>query len=388
MNNFTFHNPTKIIFGKDTIRELGPNLAKDGHKKVLLHYGQSSIFKNGVYDAVIKSLEEEGIIYLELGGVLPNPRLSKVKEGIDICKKEEIHAILPLGGGSVYDSAKAMAAGALYEGDVWDFYEKTSFPKEALPLYGVLTLSATGSEMNSGCVVTKEEENKKWAMGAPCLYPKVSIIDPTVQFGLPRHQTVNGAVDVITHVLELYFDGTKDVTLMEEYSEALIRTIIRETPTLLEKPDDYSARSQFAWAATLALNMSTTTGRSGGDWASHGMEHSLSAFYDISHGAGLSIIFPAWAKYVYKEDLATFARFSEKIFDITEGSEEERALAGIHALEDFYRKIGSPVRLQEANIPVKDLDKIADNAALIAPMGRLKRLEREDILAILKLAAQ
>lgn len=388
MRNFDYVNPTKVIFGKETVTRIGSELKRDGIKKVLMLYGKSSIFKNGVYDTVVKSFKDNGVEFIELGGVKPNPVLSLVEEAIAKCRDNNIEAIVPVGGGSVYDSAKAIAAGAIYDGPVWDFFEGKARVKKALPIHGVLTLSATGSEMNGNSVVTKRDEDKKWAISGKALYPSLSIIDPTVQFTLPRSQTVNGAVDTITHVMELYCDKTPAVDIMKEYSEGIIRTTIKHTEVLLDQTDNYDSRAEFAWCATLALNGSNGTGRSGGDWSSHVIEHALSALYDIAHGAGLSIVFPAWAKYVYKEDVATFARFAEKVFAITEGSEEEKALAGIEALKDWYRKIGSPVSLKDANIPYEAIDDLADNAAMNGPFGAMKELHRQDIVEILKLAAE
>lgn len=386
MKNFKYYNPTKIIFGKDTISQLGKEISRGGQRKVLLHYGRSSIFKNGVYDQVTASLKEYNIEYFELGGVQPNPRLNMVEEGVKVCVENNIDAIVPIGGGSVYDSAKAIALGSMYDGDVWDFYSGKAVVKEALPIYGVLTLSATGSEMNGNSVITKEDEYKKWATSGAVLFPRISIIDPTVQFTLPKRQTINGAVDIITHVQEFYFDNTPGVDIMQEYSEGIIRTILKETEVLLEAPDNYGSRAQFAWAATLALNTSNATGRSGGDWSSHKIEHSLSAYYDVDHGAGLSIIFPAWAMYVLDENPKLFARFAEKIFNIKEGSDKERAIKGIEALRNFYREIGSPVTLKEIGIKKDNLDKIADNVALLGAIGSIKRLERDDVRRILDIA--
>ena len=386
MNNFKFQNPTKVIFGKDTISQLGKEISSCGIEKVLLLYGKGSIFKNGSYDAVVKSLKDNNISYMELSGVKANPVLSKVKEAISIIKENNLEAIVALGGGSVIDSAKAICAGVKYEGDVWDMFEGKAQVTSALPFFTILTLSATGSEMNSGAVVTNEEEHKKWSFGSPYTYPKVSIIDPTLQFSLPKNQTVNGAIDAMSHVFELYFDGSKNTDVMDEFSEGILRTIIKHVQILINDPTNYESRAQLCWCATLALNGYNGTGRNYGDWASHQIEHSVSAYYDIAHGAGLAIVFPAWMKYVYKEDIPKFARMGEKLFNITEGSEEERAIKAIDSLKDFYRSLGSPVTLKELDIKYEDLGKLADNAAMQAPMGGLKKLDREDILNIYKLA--
>ena len=386
MRNFIYHNPTKIIFGKDTVEKIGEEIKKQGVKKVLMIYGGGSIFNNGVYESVAASLKNNEIEFIEIKGVKPNPRLSKVKEAIEVGKRENVDGILAVGGGSVYDSSKITSIGIKYNGDVWDFYEGLATPKEALPLFGVLTLSATGSEMNAGAVITKEDESKKWGYGSPLLFPKVSIIDPSVQSSLPDKQTINTAVDTMSHVFELYFDGTDNVDIMKEYSEGILRTVMKHVKILLEDRENYQSRAQLAWCATLALNGSNAAGRTFGDWASHDIEHALSAIYDISHGEGLAIIFPAWMKYVYKEDVDSFERFSEKIFEIREGDKEEKIFKGINSLKEYFKSLGAPVTLKEIGVKKDELEKIADNAARTAPLGQLKKLERDDILKVLEIA--
>jgi len=386
MRNFTYHNPTKIIFGKDTMKNIGREINGQGIKKVLLVCGMQSIFKNGVYDQVFASLLEWQVDFVCLNGVQPNPVLGKVQEGIEMVRSQEIGAVLAVGGGSVFDSAKAIAAGAKYDGDVWDIFEGKYRIKDALPIFGILTVSATGSEMNGNAVITNTEENKKWGIHSSYIYPQVSIIDPEIQAHVSEKQTINGAVDILSHVFELYFDGSKNVELMQEYSEAIIRTVIKNIKVLLNSPSDYDSRAELAWAATLALNSSNGTGRSGGDWAAHGIEHSLSAFYDAAHGAGLAVLTPAWMRYVYKEDLDTFGRFADKIFGINEGTDEEKAVKAIESLQNFFKDIGAPLTLKELGVKYEDLEKMAENAALQGAIGRLKRLEKDDILAIYKLA--
>ncbi len=387
MKNFEFYNPTKIIFGKDTIGKIGEEIKSGNTKKVLMLYGKSSIFKNGVYDSVTNSLKKNNIEFVELGGVKPNPVLSKVYEAVELCKKENVDAIIAVGGGSVVDSAKAIAAGVLYKGDIWDAFDGKAQLQESIPIYAILTLSATGSEMNGYAVITKEDEKKKWAFTAGfSSYPKVTVIDPVVQFTLPKEQTVNGAVDALSHIFELYFDGSDNVDIMDEYSEGLIRTIIKHAKILIDDPENYESRTQLVWAATLALNGTNGTGRDGGDWATHMMEHSISAYYDIAHGAGLAIMFPAWMKYVYKENVTKFSKLAENIFRIKDGSDEEKALAGIDEIKNFYKEIGAPTSLNEVNITEDDLPKLVENASLTAPMGKLKTLHKEDIENIFKIA--
>lgn len=385
MKNFDFHNPTRLIFGKDTITQLGKHIRNYGDRKVLLHYGKGSIFKNGVYDAVVASLKENGIEFVEMGGVKPNPVLSKVVETVDLMKKENVDAIIALGGGSVYDSAKLCAAAFHYDGNPWDIVEGKVRAAKALPIYGVLTISATGSEMNSNSVIMDEEEKKKWGWAAKTVYPRLSIVDPSVQCSLPRNQTVNGACDTLSHVFEAYFGGTKKTRLQDELSEGIMRTTIDSVRILLDDPMDYDARAELAWSSTMALNGLNGLGRSG-DWASHGIEHSLSAYYDIAHGEGLAIVFPAWMTYVHREDAGKFAQFGEKVFGITGGSTEEKALAAIDALKRFFKEIGAPVSLKDRDITSEHLEEMAGNAVMQGPLGSLKKLQKADVLEILKLA--
>ncbi|HBT18771.1 MAG TPA: NADH-dependent alcohol dehydrogenase, partial [Clostridiaceae bacterium] len=257
--------------------------------------------------------------------------------------------------------------------------------EKALPFYGILTISATGSEMNSGGVITNEEEKKKWGWGSKVTYPRLSIVDPSVQKSLPRNQTVNGVVDTLTHVFEAYFGGTKNTLMQDEFSEGIIRTTMAAAKVLLEDPSDYDARAELAWAATLALNGLNGLGRAG-DWASHGIEHSLSAYYDIAHGEGLAMVMPAWMQYVYKEDVEKFARFGEKIFGLDLADQEAQALAAIKAYKDFLRSIGAPVTLKERGISEERLEEMSNNALLRGPLGTLKVLSEKDVLEILKLA--
>lgn len=356
-------------------------------KKFILHYGKASIFKNGVYDSVTKTLKENNIEFIECGGVKPNPVLSKVYEAVDICKKENVDAILAVGGGSVIDSAKAIGAGAVYNGDIWDAFEGKTRLKNSLPIFTVLTISATGSEMNAFAVVTKEDEKKKWAFSAGVSsFPRVSVIDPSIQSTLPKEQTAHGAVDAMSHIFELYFDGSTNTDIMDEYSEGLLRTIIKHTKILLKDSQNYNSRAQLVWAATLALNGSNSTGRNWGDWATHSMEHSISAYHDIAHGAGLAIMFPAWMKYVYKIIPEKFARLAENVFGITEGSIEEKALAGIEEIKKIYEEIGEPISLTDINLSEKDIQALTDNASLQAPLGKLKKLDKHDIESIFKIA--
>ncbi|BER93362.1 iron-containing alcohol dehydrogenase [Atrimonas thermophila] len=386
MENFIFHNPTKLIFGKGTIPQIGSEIAKQGYRKVLLLYGQGSIKRNGVYERVISSLKENDLQCVELSGVKPNPLLSKVKEGIELSSKEKVEAILAVGGGSVIDSAKAIAVGFYYSGDIWDIFLGKHSPEKALPIFTVLTMSATGSEMNCGAVVTKDETLEKYSFVSEHVYPRVSIVDPSVQFTLPAEQTVYGAIDTIAHVLEYYFDGS-DSEIQNELSEGIIRAVISTTERLLQNPKDYEARSNMAWSATVALNGLTGAGRRGGDWSCHRIEHALSALYDIAHGAGLAIVMPAWMKYVYTSKPAQFERFAHKVFGIIEKG-EEGIIKGIAIFKEWMKQVGAPVSLEDIGVEEKDIPKIVDNVmALGEPFGNLRMLYRKDVEAILKIAS-
>ncbi len=387
MQNFEYQNPTRIIFGQGTIAKIGNEIKNNGVKKVLMLYGKSSIFKNGVYEQTVKSLKENGIEFVELGGVKPNPVLSKVMEAVELCHKENVEGILAVGGGSVLDSAKAIGAGYYLKDDIWSIFDGRRIAEQSLPVFTILTISATGSEMNSGGVITKEDENKKWPFRAGInSFPKASVIDPSIQASLPKEQTVNGAVDALSHIFEYYFDGAKESEIQDEIAESLMRVIIKHVQILLKDPSNYDSRAQLAWCATSALNGSTAVGRNYGDWSSHMLEHSVSAFYDIAHGAGLAIMFPAWMNYVHKNNVKKFARFAGKIFNITEGTEEEKALKGISELKEFYRRLGAPVSLREIGVKENDLNRLVENASLRLPLGRLKPLFKEDIEKIFKLA--
>lgn len=384
MKDFSFHNPTKIVFGKGKISKLGEEVSKTS-KKVLLVYGRGSIKRNGVYDQVVNSLKSYNVEFVELPDVKPNPILSKVHEGINLARKEQVDGIIAIGGGSTIDSSKTIAAGFYYDGDIWDAFTGKYKAEKSLPIYVVLTISATGSEMNGGAVITNEETKQKYSFWSDKSYPRVSILDPTVQFSLPPIQTANGAADAIAHVLELYFDGTQNVQILDELSEGIVRTVMDSTNILMKNPTDYDARANLVWSATLALNGINGTGRSGGDWSSHAIEHSLSALYDVAHGSGLAIVMPAWMKYVHREDVKKFARFANKVFGIDESDREKAATMGIERLKDWYKSIGLPVSLSDLKIPAEDIDKIVENAAARVPFGKLKKLQRSDVKEILKL---
>ncbi len=381
MKDFKFHNPTKVIFGRGKISEIGKELKRDGIKKVLMVAGKGSIKRNGVYEQTIESLKNNGIKWVELWGIMPNPRLSKVYEGIDIAREDDCDAVLAVGGGSVIDAAKGIAAGIPYDGDVWDFYTGGP-PSKVHPIYDILTISATGSEMNGNSVVTKDDTLEKKGMhGAPLTNPRASIIDPSVQFSLPKEQTAYGAIDAITHVAEFYFNGSKELNFPDRLCESLIRTIIDNTDVLLDNPEDYDARAELAWSATMALNGMTAVGRGRGDWASHQIEHALSAIYDIAHGAGLAIVLPAVLEFNRDIHRDKIEQFGERVF----GAREDADMV-LERLRNMYVEWGAPVRLSDVGIPEEDIPKIASNGSIGYPIGHPRKLSREDVEAILRLA--
>lgn len=381
MENFEFHTPTKIIFGKDTQQQVGEEL-RGRANKVLLHYGQSSIKKIGLYDEVVKSLNKAGVNFVELGGVVPNPRLGLVRQGIELCRKEDVDFILAVGGGSVIDSAKAIAMGVPYDGDVWDFYDKQKPVKEALPVATILTIPAAGSEASAATVITNEETEEKFGFADQKLRPVFSILNPKINFTLPKWQTAAGIADMMTHIFERYFTNTKNVNLTDELCEALLRTIIKHAKIVVEEPENYDSRAEILWASTLAHNGLVGTGREE-DWASHVIEHELSAFYDVTHGAGLAVINPGWMEYVYKHDVARFARFGRKVFGL-EGEDDEVAPKAIESLREFYQSIGMPTTLTELDIGDEKLEQMAERCTKNCPLGNFVKLGKEDVLKIYK----
>ncbi len=358
MKDFELCIPTKIVFGKNRVAEVAKYVSQYG-KTLLLVYGMNSIKKSGIYDKVTQALKKEGLNIIEHPGVKSNPVLSHVKKGIALAKKEKVNVILAVGGGSVIDESKAIAAGACYNGDVWDFFEDKAKIKKALPVITVLTISATASEMNNVSVVTNEERKQKFGFGNDNFYPKVSILDPTVTYTIPANYSAYSGVDAIIHAIEGYFTHeNKWLPIQDRYVEGIVKTLIESTDIILKKPDDYDGRATFMWAATLAFNGLGTAGVEGASVPNHMFAHVLGAFYDIPHGAALSIIVPAWMKYKYKENIGQFVKFAENVFDIKKSSDEETALAGIDALENWFKKIGAPVSFKDADLPEDELDDL------------------------------
>lgn len=388
MLNFVFDNKTEIIFGKHTESQVG-ELTKRYGKKVLLHYGSGSIKKYGLYEKITKSLNESNIDFIELGGVVANPKLGLVYAGIELCRKENVDFILAVGGGSVIDSAKAISLGYYYDGDVWDFFNTGKAAEKVLPVGTVLTIPAAGSESSTATVITKEEGELKVGYGSLLLRPKFSILNPEITFTLPNYQTAAGAVDMIGHVMERYFTNTTNVELTDRLCEGIIKTVINNAPLAINDNNNYNARAEIMWSGAVAHNGLIGTGREE-DWASHIIEHEISAKYNVAHGVGLAVIYPAWMKYVYKHDLNRFALFANKIFDIeiNESNLEETALKGIEALENFYQEIGMPIRFSDLNLDDKHFEEMASKASQggKVEVGLFVKLNKEDILNIYKLA--
>lgn len=391
MLNFNYYNKTRIIFGKDTHKEVGQHL-KPHAKKVLLHYGGKSIKSNGVYNDVVESLQSNGIEFVELSGVKPNPRVSLVREGIELCKKENVDFILAVGGGSVIDSSKAIAIGVKAENDVWEYFEKGLEIKSALPLATILTIPAAGSESSTGTVITNEEKQLKLSCGAEFLRPEFSIINPEIYYSLPENQISNGVCDMMSHIMERYFTNTLHTDLTDGLCETTLKTIMKNGLILKGDNRNYSAWAEIAFAGNIAHNGLLGLGREQ-DWASHQIEHELSAIYDVAHGAGLAVVTIAWMKYVYKTNLSMFVQFAVNVMGV-EGSfrdEESIALEGINKLKEFFVKMGLPVTLGELGIDDSNLEIMAKKATNFnngeeVKLGGLEKLGWEDVLAIYKLA--
>lgn len=356
MRNFTYCNPTQIEFGTEKEKAIGRHLADAGIKKVLLTFGSDRIKSDGLFDTVAASLAAEGIDYVELGGIVSNPVLSKVREGVDAAKQNKVDAVLSVGGGSVLDSSKAIAAGSLYAGDVWDFFTGKSVIEQALPVFDIITLAATGSEMNTYAVVTNEATNQKLSIASPHVYPKLSIINPELQKSVSPAYLVYSAADIIAHSIEGYFTAAYHPDIIARYIEANIATVMKTTETLLADPDDYDARGEFAWAATQALNGTTYLGVEGAAFPNHMIEHALSALHNVPHGAGLSVVMPAWMKWYHGQNEKQFERFARNLFG------KQGAMEGIEALENWFNKVGTPTRLSQFDIDETALEAIVDNA--------------------------
>ncbi|MGY3717288.1 iron-containing alcohol dehydrogenase [Sutcliffiella cohnii] len=384
MNNFTFYNPTRLIFGKDEVENLANHLQTYG-KNILLVYGGGSIKKSGLYDQVIQQLQKANANVTELAGVEPNPRVETVRKGVALCKEHQIDFLLAVGGGSVIDCTKAIAAGAKYDGDVWDIVIKKAPVHEALPFGTVLTLAATGSEMNSGSVITNWETKEKHGWGSPFTFPQFSILDPQNTVTVPKNHTVYGIVDMMSHVFEQYFNNATHTPLQDRMCESVLKTVMETAPKLLEDLTSYEHRETILYSGTIALNGMLQMGYRG-DWASHGIEHAISAIYDIPHAGGLAIIFPNWMKHVLDRNVAKFKQLAVRVFEVDDTDKDDRevALEGIERLRQFWNSLGAPSRLADYNIDDSQFEQMTRHILANGPIGNFKPLHEEDVTSILK----
>jgi alcohol dehydrogenase YqhD (iron-dependent ADH family) len=388
MDNFEFCNPTRIVFGRGSEDKVGAEAAAYS-KKILLHFGGNSIKSSGLYDRVTASLKAAGVEWVELAGVKPNPRLSLVHQGVKLCKEHQLGLVLAVGGGSVIDSAKAIAMGAVIEGDVWDFYLGKGAPVAALPIGTVLTLPAAGSEASTGTVITKEEGDLKRAVNSELIYPRFSILNPELAFTLPKFQVACGAMDISAHLMERYFTNVGNVAFTDRLIEATLKTIIRQAPLVLKNPQDYDAWAEFMWAGTIAHNNLLNTGRVG-DWASHDIEHEISGIYDVAHGAGLAVVFPAWMKHVLHQDLPRFVQWAVRVWNVEMDVFNPEAVAreGIARMEAFIHSLGLGTTLSSLGIKDDRIDEMADKCTdgNTRTVGNFVTLDRDAVRKVLRLA--
>ena len=392
MDNFDFYSPTYFAFGDGQETRAGELVRRFGGSRVLIVTGSGSVHRNGAFDAIAASLDKAGIPYVELSGVQPNPRSSKVYEGIELCRREKLDFLLAIGGGSAIDTAKAIGVGVPYQGDFWDFFCLKAQPTVTLPVASVLTIAAAGSEGSNSCVITKDEGMLKWAINLDLIRPKFAILNPKYTCTLPAYQTASGAVDMMSHICERYFTNTTDVSLTDRLCEALLRTIIEAAPRAIADPNDYAARADLMWAGMLAHNNSCGVGRVQ-DWASHQIEHELSSFYDCAHGAGLAVVTPAWMEYVYRNDISRFAQFAVRVFgcEMNFANPEATALEGIRRLREFFRSLGMPVTFAEIGAKAEDIpDMVAHRAQKPNgfPFGNFVKIQPDDMAEICRLCCR
>ena len=385
MLNFEYYCPTKIIFGKGKENEVG-SIVKQYGKKILLHYGGGSVIRSGLLDRVKSSLDKEGIEYVELGGVQPNPRLSLINEGIKLVKEHNIDFILAVGGGSVIDSAKGIGLGSKYDGDLWDIYLRKATPVDHTPVGVILTIPAAGSEMSTSAVITNEATMEKRGYNTVFNRPVFSILNPELIYTVPKYHLAAGIVDMFAHVVERYFTNTTNVTVTDNLCLGVMNAIYTCGSKYINDVTNYDLAAEVMWAASMAHNGILDPGRLT-DWASHNMEHSLSAYYDISHGGGLAVIIPAWMKYVYKHNPAIFAKYAEAVFGVEkQGTDEEKALLGIQKTIEFFESLGLPTKLSAYNIDEEKFEEMAKHACVFGPIGNFVKLHEEDIVKIYKSA--
>ncbi len=391
MFDFKYYTPTKVLFGKNTEEKVAELIKEFGGKKVLIHYGGGSVIRSGLMQRVTDQLDKAGIPYVKLGGAVPNPHLSLVYEGIELCKKEGIDFLLAVGGGSAIDSAKAIGYGVMNDGDVWDFYDYKREVKGCMPLGVILTLAATGSEMSDSSVITKEEGLVKRGYSSDFGRPKFAILNPELTMTLPDYQTACGCTDIMMHTMERYFTNGGNMEITDSMAEALLRTVKENAKILAKDPKNYDARAEVMWAGSLSHNGLTGCGNDGGDWMTHKLEHELGGLYDVAHGAGLAAIWGSWARYVYKNCLPRFKRYAINVMGVPAvGTDEEIALKGIEAMEDFYREIKMPTNLRELGVKAtdEDLKLMAHKCAVGVNGGKgsARFLREEDMLEIFKMS--
>ena len=387
MFDFKYFTPTKVIFGRNTESKVAELIKEFGGSKILIHYGSGSVVRSGLLKRVTDTLDGAGIKYVTLGGAVPNPHLSLVHEGIELCKKENVDFLLAVGGGSAIDSAKAIGYGVANEGEVWDFYDYKRQANACLPVGVILTLAATGSEMSDSSVITKEEGLVKRGYNSDLCRPKFAILDPELTMTLPDYQTACGCTDIMMHTMERYFTNGGNMEITDALAEGLLRTVKKNALILRDDPQNYDARAEVMWAGSLAHNGLTGCGSDGGDWMTHKLEHELGGLYDVAHGAGLAAIWGSWARYVYKDCLSRFKKFAVNVMDVEpEGTDEQIALKGIEAMEDFYRSINMPTNLRELGVEPTE-EELIDMAHKCAvgvggKKGSAKVLDEEAMLAI------
>ena len=350
MNDFQYYTPTKVVFGRGTEEQAGQLVKEQGGTRALVHFGGRSARESGLLDRVLASLDRAGVAHVELGGVVPNPRLSKVREGMELCCREGVDFLLAVGGGSVIDSAKAIALGLAYEGDVWDLFSGQP-AQDCLPVGTVLTIAAAGSEMSNSCVITNEDGWLKKGVNYECSRPRFAIMNPALTCTLPPYQTASGGVDIMMHTMERYFSNTEHTELLDRMSEGLLKTVMANTKKALADPNDYDARAELMWAGSLSHNNLMGVGKVQ-DWATHKIEHELGGMFDVAHGAGLAAVWGSWARYVMHANLPRFTRFAVEVMgcEMNYANPEETALAGVAAFESFCRSVGMPSNLRELGL--------------------------------------
>lgn len=380
MEDFVFHNPTKIVFGEEAELKIVAEIVAAGYKKVMIVYGMGHIKESGLFDKVVRRIIKNELSFTEFGGVKPNPVLSHVKDGVEWARKNNADCLLAIGGGSVIDEAKAIAAGVFYDGDAWDFFEKRAEPTSALALFCILTIGATGSEMNNGCVITNDEWQKKYAFASPLLFPKVSALNPALNISVSKKQSAMAAVDAMSHIMEVYFTKKNESPLGDRLSFALLKSIVKDTESIIKDPNDYEARASFMWSASLALNGLLPCGAKEYSFPNHLLEHSLSALYNLPHGEGLAIIMPSWLSWLRQKEPKRVDKFCKKLFS-------KSGVEGVAAFEAWLKGIGVATRLEDVGIDADEIPVIVSNILIAAERSKAyKEYDKKTLEEILKKA--